>query len=378
VRAEIDLDNLAYNVRQISSLSGGVEKIIAVVKADAYGHGDRYVACQLQEMGVGFFAVSNIDEAVSLRKAGVTGEILVFGPTPFDLCYLLQRYRIIQTVFSESYAVNLSQAAELGGEKIDVHVKLDTGMGRIGFLCQESESLMRIWDIPNLNIKGVYTHFSHADSLSSDAAVYTRRQAELFGEMVRTIESNNLSCGMIHAQNSAALLNHSDMQYDMIRPGIILYGLYPGDCKPLGIKPIMELKAAISMIKTIDAGTAVSYGRSFVADRPTRVATIPIGYADGYPRLLSNRGRVLVGGKFAKIIGNICMDQLMIDVTDIDVGQNDIVTLFGRDGDEYLPVDEIAELSGTINYEIVCLIGRRVPRIYKKGGQIIGMADYIT
>ncbi|MDF2632746.1 MAG: alr, partial [Caproiciproducens sp.] len=284
--------------------------------------------------------------------------------------------------FSLEYAKKLNETLEKDGLTADVHIKLDTGMGRIGFFAEHQiceQAAKEISCLKSLHVTGVFSHFSHADCFSEDAKEYTNRQIKAFDECVKTIREYFPNI-RTHLQNSAGIVDYNSLCYDIARPGIILYGLSPSGemVNDIGLNPVMQMKSIVSMVKEIPAGTAVSYSRRFVSDKVMTVATVSVGYADGYSRLLSNRAEVLVKGKRAKVLGTVCMDQIIIDVTDIDgVAQGDIVTLFGKDGEQEISLDELANIIGTINYEIVCLMSKRVPRIYYKNNEIVATVDYI-
>lgn len=378
---EIDLDALAHNFKEINkSLIKGAA--VAVVKADAYGHGACILAPYLEKLGARYFAVSNIEEAQELRRAGVLSDIIILGYTDEALAVELFENNLIQAVFSFDYAKKLNAAAKKCGVKVNCHLKLDTGMGRIGFCCrnddQHDRSLEQIKDIlslSNLYVCGAFTHFAVADSLKVDDLAFTKAQLAAFDDMCGDIEDYLGRKIVKHCCNSAATVLKPDFQRDLNRVGIILYGLLPDRSLklPVKLKPLMSFKTVISEIKEIEPGESVSYGRTFIADKPVKVATVPVGYADGLRRSLSNTGTMVVGGKKAGIIGRICMDQCMLDVTGIDCKEGDTVTIFGKEQ----PIDVIAELCDTINYEICCNISRRVPRLYLRGGKITRIENYI-
>lgn len=384
--AVVELDSIAHNVEMIKRTLSPDCMLMSVVKADAYGHGDKYVAGELARLGVDWFGVSNIDEAVSLRTQGVTHPVLVFGATPCGCADALSRYNITQTVHSASYAKELQAAAKAAGVKLNVHVKTDTGMSRLGFVLDsglEERSIAEMLELAgytNLRAQGIYTHFACADEAAEASAIYTKTQYERFQRVIRELEARGLSFEIKHCCNSAGTVMYPEMHMDMVRTGIMLYGLLPSrDCAgKIDLKPAMELYSVVSMVKEIEAGASVSYGRTYTADRKTKVATVPIGYADGFGRELSGKARMLVRGSYASVIGRVCMDQLMLDVTHIDgVKEGDVVTIVGSDRSSSLTFDEMAELSGTINYEKVCLVSRRVPRVYRRGGRDIGVVDYV-
>ncbi|MEG2428898.1 MAG: alanine racemase [Oscillospiraceae bacterium] len=382
----INLDNLHYNISQIKKQIDENKKIIAVIKADAYGHGDVEVSKALLHDGIDFFAVSSLEEALSLRNNGVNCNILILGFTPVESVDFLAKYNIMQCVFSKEYAQNLNEACVKANCKVSVHLKIDTGMGRIGFIQNEkldaSKEIMKIIHLENLIFSGIFTHFSSADCLDIPSNEYTKLQTGRFNQVIEALAQKDIHFEFIHIQNSAGIAFSSKSDYanaTHARAGIILYGLAPSEEKlDFSIKPVMELKSVVSMIKEVEKGTCVSYGRNFISNSVTKIATIPIGYADGFPRLLSNKGEMLIKGKRAKIIGNICMDQLMLDVTNIpNIAVGDVVTVVGADADECITFDELAQKIGTINYELVCLIGRRVPRVYKQNGKITNIVNYI-
>ena len=331
-----------------------------VIKADAYGHGALTFANLLKD-DADYFAVATVDEALELRNNGITNPVLVLGHTFREEQADAIKNDIILTVPSYEDAVNISEIAQSVRKEAKVHIAVDTGMSRIGFKPDE-ESLgiiEKITSLKNLTIDGVFTHFATADEADKS---FTKVQAERFFNFVKDLDAE-YAC---HCGNSAAIMQHISASFDMMRPGIILYGLYPSDevdKSVLDLKPVMELVSHVAFVKNIEKGDAVSYGRTFVAHKEMRIATIPVGYADGYPRLLSNKGRVIMNGKYAPILGRVCMDQFMVDVTDIeDVQVGTKVTLIGSDGECSVTADEIASLAGTINYEVVCGISKRVPR----------------
>ncbi len=378
--AEINLDHLCHNYKVIRERVKDGAKIMAVVKADAYGHGDRYVSRTLEECGADFFAVSNIEEALSLRKNEITKPILIFGITPTKYVLELSELNITQTVFSKEYAMALNDSAKKAGVVIECHLKLDSGMSRIGFMCDSEsdfEDALKCYSLSNLKFTGVFTHFAVSDESSHQAREFTKGQFEKFKGFVDKLKSCGCDVGLVHCCNSAGVLSYPEFHLDMVRPGVILYGLSPSDeCVFKDLLPVMELKSVVSMVKKVPADTPVSYGRTFVTPRETTLATVCIGYADGYPRALSNRGEVLIRSKRAKILGRVCMDQIIVDVTGIDgVCEGDVVTLFGRDNNEFIGADELAKIDSTISYELICLIGKRVPRLYLKDNKPIDVVD---
>lgn len=369
--AEIDLDALVHNFDIIKKEAAGA-KLMAVVKADAYGHSARIVAPLLEQHGADAFAVSNIEEAITLRGCGITRPILILGYTPVSMAAQLYLNDISQCVYSPEYARDLSERACADGVKVKIHIKLDTGMSRLGFDCRDEElsGIEEAIAAARLNgfvFEGVFTHFAVSDRTETEEDGFTDAQYRRFSVAVEQFEKAGLRPKYRHCCNSAAFCLDNDKHFDLCRPGIILYGLTPSSALTLkeNFIPVMTVKSVVSMVKKIKKGDTVSYGRTFTADREMKIATVTAGYADGYPRLLSNKGYVLINGKRADIIGRICMDQLSVDVSDIaDVKQGDEVILFGKT----LPVEELADMCGTINYEIICGISPRVPRITVKGG----------
>ena len=366
--AEIDTSALIHNFHILKRCAGDA-KLMAVVKADAYGHSARDIAPLLQQHGADAFAVSNLEEALVLRDCGITKPILILGYTPPASAAQIAHNHLIQTVFSPDYAAALSKQAVTDGVKVTVHIKLDTGMGRIGFDCRD-ESLCGLRDalaaarLPGFIFDGVFTHFAVADRTEQEEDGFTDAQYARFSSAVQRFEAEGLPPRIRHCCNSAACCLDPEKHMDFCRAGILLYGLTPSHTLtlPEDFQPVMTFKSVVSMVKTIKAGQTVSYGRTFTAPRDMTVATVTAGYADGYPRLLSGRGHVVIHGQDAPLIGRICMDQFCVDVSAVQsVQPGDEVTLFGKE----LPVEQLADLCGTINYEIVCGLTARVPRILK-------------
>lgn len=381
--AIINLDHLDHNISTLRANLPPATKLMGVVKADGYGHGDRYIAQELSENGVDFFAVSNLAEALSLRREGIRGDILVLGFTPPSHAAVIARENIVQTVFSPEYAAQLQQECKQQNVRIRVHFKLDTGMNRIGFPAEQEETFAQLTELatqPAFQVEGIFSHLSSADENTAEGLAYTQQQLQQFLSALTRLESAGLHFSCKHLQNSAGIAFLPGLHLDYARAGIVMYGVAPSNVPlPFTLEPVMELKTIISMVKEIPAGEAISYGRRFISSHPMKVATVPIGYADGYPRSLSNQGEMLIHGQRAQILGNICMDQLILDVTGIDnVQMGDTVTVVGRDGADAVTFDELAALTGTISYELMCLIGRRVPRIYRKNGETIAVVDYIS
>lgn len=383
--AAVDLDAVAGNVTAIRNTLRPGCMLMGVVKADAYGHGDYYVSKELAELGTDWFGVSNLVEGMALRDYGLTQPILIFGATPVSQTEQLIQHSITQAVYSHEHALALSREAQRLGLTAKVHVKVDTGMGRLGFvedgISDEAEhQIAEAYQLPGLEVTGIFTHFACADERSESAVLYTKAQFDRFMKVCRYLEQKGIRPGIRHCCNSGGTLLYPEYQLDMVRPGIILYGLDPSDeCRGiLPLSPAMSLYTTVSMVKEIKAGTCVSYGRTFTAPKDMTVATVAIGYADGYSRGLSNKARMLVRGQFAPVVGRVCMDQLMLDITGIpQVTEGDVVTIVGQDQGNVLTVDEMAALCDTVNYEKVCVVGRRVPRVYYKNGKEFGAVDYI-
>lgn len=366
--AQISLENLKNNVEKCRSLMKSGE-MMCVVKANCYGHGiENIIPCLEEDCGINWFAVSNLIEAIELRELGVCGEILILGYTPPKNAPYLIEYDIIQAITDLNYAAELSKECPCG-EKVRAHLAVDTGMTRIGIrgsLSDLADEAQRIFRQPSLSVEGIFTHLSVADSDSESDCEYTKAQIEKLCSLKKELNRRLIIVQKMHFLNSAGAAYYPDSRSDLARFGIMLYGLSPNAELPLpvSLEPVMELKSIVSQVKTVEAGVDVSYGRTYTTSKKTRIAVVTIGYADGYPRMLSGKGEVLVRGKRAPIVGRVCMDQLMINVSEIeDVCEGDVVTLFGRDGEEVIKADDLAAMIGTIGYEIVCGISPRVPRI---------------
>ena len=372
--AEINLDNAKANYKTIK-LSAKDRRIMPVIKADAYGHGANFLAKLYQECGTEIFAVSNINEAIKLRKAGITKDILILGYTPKEYIETLLKYSITQTVYSLDYAKELSKIVSKTNVLVKAHLKLDTGMNRLGFNPEKDYSdILKALALPGIYFEGIFTHYAVADSEDSSDKDFSLEQLNRFNNAVAKLSSDGHSFKYIHCCNSAATLLHPFDEGNLVRPGIILYGIAPADDLSLKyeLSPVMSIKTVVSAIKTIHKGETVSYGRTFTANKDMKIATLPIGYGDGYPRKMSNCGKVLINGRFADIVGRVCMDQMMIDITDIPkVSVGTEVTVIGQSGDNSITFAEIADMVDTIPYELVCNISVRVPRVYKKDGKII-------
>ena len=381
VKAVISLDAVEHNFREMRKNIAEETKMIAVIKANAYGHGAVPVAHLIEDYDyIWGFAAATAEEAIHLREAGITKPILILGIVFDEYFPELVRYEIRPAVCEYEEARKLSDEAVLQKKTVHIHIALDTGMTRIGFAdAQENvEEIKKISELPNLEIEGMFTHFARADE--TDKSAY-EEQYRRYKEFLGYLKELGVKIPIRHCSNSAGIVESLESNHmDMVRAGIAIYGMYPSDevdHNSVKLTPAMEIKSCITYIKEIEAGTAVSYGGTFVADHTMKVATIPVGYGDGYVRSLSGKGDVLIHGKRAAILGRICMDQFMVDVTDIpDVQEDDEVTLLGSDGAECITMEELAEKSGGFHYEMICDIGKRIPRVYLKDGKVVGTKDY--
>lgn len=379
VQANIDLDAICSNLKETRKIINQDTKIMAIVKADAYGHGMIPVVKALDAMGIDAYGIAILEEGIELRKAGIKKPLLILGFTPSPMYPDLVEYDITQTVFKYDMAKEISDVAMSMNKIANIHIKLDTGMSRIGFQIDE-ESLNIILDIaklPGIKISGIFTHFACADEKDKTSA---HKQLSEFNDFIKKLEDSGLYIPMKHISNSAAIMDLPEANMDMVRSGIATYGLYPSEEVQKGrlaLRPALELKTNVVFIKDVPAGVGVGYNSTYITTKKTTIATIPVGYGDGYPRQLSSKGRVLINGQYAPIIGRICMDQFMVDITGLkDIKEGDVVTLVGRDGDEFISVEEVAALSGSFNYEFICNIGKRIPRVYYKGGKVVETKDY--
>lgn len=373
VKAVISLDAIEQNFREMRKNIAKDTRMIAVIKADAYGHGATAVAQLIEDYDyIWGFAAATAEEAISLREAGIAKPILILGIV-FDEYYPeLVRYDIRPAVCEYEEARRLSEEAALQQKTVHIHIALDTGMTRIGY-ADTSESvaeIKRITVLPNLKLEGIFTHFARADEYDKAPAV---AQLERYQEFCRHLGEAGVKIPLHHCSNSAGIIRMPEANLSIVRAGITIYGIYPSsevERDIVRLTPAMELKSHVTFVKDVMPGTPISYGGTYVADKRLRVATIPVGYADGYPRQLSNRGWVLIHGKKAPILGRVCMDQFMVNVTEInDVRKGDEVTLIGRDGDEFISIEEIGDLCGRFSYEFACDISPRVPRVYIKNGK---------
>jgi alanine racemase len=361
----VDLDALVWNFRQIRSKVGPQVKVLSVVKANGYGHGARAVAKALAGEGSDAFGVATLEEGIELRQAGIHAPILVLAGAYPDQIDLFFENRLTPGIHALESLNELDTAAHSRNKTLNVHLKVDTGMGRIGLLPVEVDSwLPKIKDLRALKIEGVFSHFSHAESVEGS---YTQQQLRLFRKVVERLRAEGVAPPFVHLANSAATITLPAAYFDMVRPGLMLYGVYPSPAMQgqISLKPVLSWKTRILQLKRVSAGSSISYGQTFVTKRESLIATLPIGYADGYPRLLSSRGQVLVRGKRAPVAGRVCMDLTMIDVTDIEkIQPGDEVVLLGRQGDAEISADEMAAWANTISYEILTSISNRVPRIH--------------
>ena len=376
---EINLDALGCNFDAVRETLPENIKILAVVKANAYGHGAIGVAKFLEDKA-DYLAVAATDEALELRKNGVNCPILILGHIPYGDYDNIVRNNVTPTISDYYEAELLSDAAVKAGITAPLHIAVDTGMNRIGFKCDEGsvEEIKKLKKLPNIEIEGVFSHLAAADMIDK---TYTKMQTEKFDDFVSELENAGIKPSIKHLYNSAAIAD-LDKKYDMVRQGIILYGLKPSDeveFNNINVpKPVMSMKTRVVQVKTLPAGECISYGCTYTTEKETRVATLCAGYADGVTRVLSNNGEVLIRGKRAGIIGRVCMDQFMVDVTDIpEVEAGDTATIFGTDGEETISVDEIAGKANTINYEIICNINSRVTRVYMKNGKVESAFGYL-
>lgn len=380
VWAEVNLDNLAHNIREVRRSVKEGTLVAAVIKADGYGHGAVEIAETLLQNGADRLAVATLSEALALRKVYRDVPILVLGYTPETSAEEVVLNHITQTVYALEQAEAFSKKAEELGRIVKVHVKIDTGMRRLGLQPDAGtvEIIKKMSRLPKLTIEGIFTHFAVADETDKS---FTYSQYEKFMGLCKMLEKEDIFIPIKHVSNSAGIIDLPEMNLDMVRAGIMLYGLYPSDevnKEEIKLKQVMSLKAKISHVKELDEGIGISYGLKYVTNRKSQIATLPIGYADGFTRLLTGKAEVLVKGHKVPVVGRICMDQCMIDVTDIeDVKRGDEVVLFGGDGENFISIDEVAKKLGTINYEIVCMIGKRVPRVYIKNNEIVKIKDDI-
>lgn len=364
---EVSLDALSHNYHTIRGLLHC--GYLAVVKANAYGHGDTVISAALQELGADWFGVATIQEAVTLRKNGIVKPILIFGYTSPASAALLAQEHLTQTVYSKEYGLALQSAAQAAGVVLDCHLKLDSGMGRLGFDTRNPQLAREVAELfgNSLRLTGTFTHFAVADELCDDSVSFTIEQLHRFQEACAGLRQEGIGPGIRHCANSAAALLYPQTQLDMVRVGVAQYGFAPSDelAGRLELHPLMTFCATVAMVKEVEAGDTLSYGRIYTAQSKRRIATITAGYADGYPRKLGGIAQVIINGRYAPVVGRVCMDQLMADVTELpEVQMGDRVILVGREGDREITFEQIATLTDTVHYERVCAISPRVPRVY--------------
>ncbi|MBQ6999338.1 MAG: alanine racemase [Clostridia bacterium] len=383
--AEINLDNIAHNISCIRKSLNPETKLLVVIKADGYGHGYKEVAKVAVDNGADFFGVASADEAMQLRRNGFDTPILILGPVDDDEFVHVVDRDISITVFNVEIAKRISSIATALGKKARLHIKVDTGMSRIGYMAvgdnrdEMIDEIIAISKLPNISIDGIFTHFSKADDKESD---FTQIQFERFIALCDELKQKGLDIPIRHCCNSGGIVNYPQYHLDMVRSGIITYGYYPSEqtnTEELELLPAMQLKSKVTDVKRVGAGIDVSYGGTYTTEAPIDIATFGIGYADGYFRSLSNKAEVIVGGCMAKVIGRVCMDQTMADVTEIkNIKIGDEVILFGTDGNNTITVDSVAALAGTINYEVLSVVGKRVPRVYIKDGKVVKVLNYLV
>lgn len=378
VYATIDLDAVAYNMERMRDNLPEGTGMMGVIKTDGYGHGAVPVARAIAPY-VNAYAVATAEEALNLKKHGVEKPILILGAVHESHYRELIKEEIRFPVFTMVQAERVSETAASMNQRACIHLAVDTGMSRIGMRPDETSAdmVLEFGRLPGIYVEGMFTHFAKADEKDKTSAL---QQLKLFREFVKMLETRGMDIPVKHIDNSAGIIDIPDVGFDMVRAGISIYGLYPSDevkKTQVPLRRVMELKSFITYIKDIDPGTEISYGGTFVAERPMTIATVSIGYGDGYPRNLSGKGFVLIDGKRAPILGRVCMDQLMVDVSHIPEAKEwDLVTLIGQDGEQEITVEELAAISGGFHYEIICDIGKRVPRVYIRDGRIAGVKDY--
>lgn len=375
--ATIDLDKIHRNVEIMKQKLNKETGIIAVIKTDGYGHGGVPIAMALDDICFGY-AVATAYEGHNLRRHGITKPIFILGYTPDNTYEMIIREKMIPAIFRIEDAKKLSEVATYMKTTVDINIAVDTGMSRIGYIPGE-EALQEVVDmnlLPNINIQSIFTHFAKADY--KDKA-FAKKQFKDFIAFVEQIENAGVHIPIHQCANSAAIMEMPETSLNLVRVGISMYGLYPSeemDHEAMKLEQAMSIYSHVVHIKEIEAGRGISYGQTFIADKKMKIATIPVGYGDGYPRNLSNKGYVLINGYKANIVGRVCMDQFMVDVTGIDVKIGDLVTLAGADGEEEILIDDLAVLAGTFNYEFVCDLGKRIPRVYLHNGEVVGTKDY--
>ena len=377
VYASVNLDNIYANMKELKENTANGTQMVAVIKTDGYGHGAVPVAKTVDDL-VAAYAVATIDEALNLRRHNIDKPIYILG--------FIYEHRmkdailndVRMTVYDVEMAKQISKEASQMNKNAYVHIKIDTGMSRIGFATTDEAvaDICEIAKLPNIVMEGIFTHFAASDSADKKVAIM---QLESFNSFNEKLASNGIDIKIKHCSNSAGIIDMPMANMNEVRAGIALYGMYPSDevnKRAVMLRPALELKSHVIFVKDVPAGVGVSYGSTFITDKPMKIATIPLGYGDGYPRNLSNKGYVLIKGVKCRILGRVCMDQFMVDVTDLDVKKGDVVTLVGKDGDESITVEELAALAGTFNYEFVCNLGKRIPRVYYRDNKVVSTKDY--
>lgn len=378
---EINLDNLAHNFSEVRRIVGDRIKIMGIVKANSYGHGSVDCAKVFLANGADYLGVSTLSEAIELRLANIKSKILLLNYTPRSHFHKLLEYDLIQTIYNYEDAKYLQELALKMNKVATIHIKIDTGMTRLGFLPNPGsfEQILKISHLSNINIDGTYSHFARSDEWDK---TFSKEQYEKFIWSVNTLQDMGIHTGIRHISSSAGIIDLPEYNLDMVRPGIILYGHYPSNevkKSKIDLKPTMTLRATISNLKQVPAGTGISYNHIFKTKRESIIATLPIGYADGYSRRFINKGKVFIKDRTVPIIGKICMDQMMIDVTGIpNIKIGDEVVLFGHENKDYPSVEELALILDTINYEVFCSLGRRIPRVYTQKDKVINIVDYLV
>lgn len=380
VWAEINLDHLAHNMREVRRLTKPEALCTAVIKADGYGHGALEIGKTLLENGADRFAVATLNEAIQLKKGFPQIEVLILGYTPNHLLECVLEHQLIQTFYTLEQVMLYSKIAEKKQTSARIHIKVDTGMHRIGMSASKetAEEILQMSKMPGIVIEGIYTHFATADD--SDKS-YTEKQVDKFNNLMNQLEELGVNIPIKHVSNSAAIIDLPNLNYNMVRAGIMLYGLYPSNDvikQNVELRQVMSLRAMVSHVKTLEPGEGVSYGLTYTTKEKEQIASIPVGYADGFTRMFSGKAKAILGGQMADIVGRICMDQCMINATGISCAQGDVVTLFGESEGLSITIDQVAAYIGTINYEIVCMIDKRVPRVYISQGEILKVKDYLS
>lgn len=377
---EINLDNILHNFREIQKNVKEGTMIMPVIKANAYGHGSIELGKMYKELGVKSVAVSLTSEAIELRRNGIDLDILILNYTSPNQMDEVVAYDLTQTIYRYEDGKAISEIAGHMGKIVKVHIKIDSGLSRLGFqpIEESVEEILRLRELQNIEIEGIFTHFAKSDDIDKTD---TKEQYRKYIWMVEALEKKGLNIQIKHASNSGAIIDLPEFNLDMVRPGLMLYGYYPSEevnKDKVKLKPAMTLRSVVSNVKTVPEGTGISYGHLFKTTAESRIATVPVGYGDGYTRILTGKSEAYIGGKLAPVVGKICMDQLMLDITDVpEVEIGDEVILFGEGVDAYPSVEDIAKKLGTVNYEIICMMRKRLPRVYKKNGKVVKVVDYI-